>query len=82
MDRVDGESGAAASSIRRVGLAGFVGTTMEWYVYFLYGAATALIFNQLYFPNVAPLVGTLAAFSAVAVGFVARPLEDSLRPLR
>lgn len=55
-------------------LAGFVGTTMEWYDYFLYGAATALIFNQLYFPNVDPLIGTLAAFSAFAVGFVARPL--------
>jgi MHS family shikimate/dehydroshikimate transporter-like MFS transporter len=72
MDSVDERSGA--SSIRRVGLAGFVGTTMEWYDYFLYGAATALIFNQLYFPNVDPLLGTLAAFSAFAVGFVARPL--------
>jgi metabolite-proton symporter len=47
---------------------------MEWYDYFLYGAATALIFNQLYFPKVDPLIGTLAAFSAFAVGFVARPL--------
>jgi metabolite-proton symporter len=72
MDSVDERSGA--SPIGRVGLAGFVGTTLEWYDYFLYGAATALIFNQLYFPNVDPLLGTLAAFSAFAVGFVARPL--------
>ena len=72
MDSVDEASGV--SPIRRVGLAGFVGTTMEWYDYFLYGAATALIFNQLYFPKVDPLIGTLAAFSAFAVGFVARPL--------
>jgi MHS family shikimate/dehydroshikimate transporter-like MFS transporter len=72
MDSADERSGA--SPIRRVGLAGFVGTTMEWYDYFLYGAATALIFNQLYFPKVDPLLGTLAAFSAFAVGFVARPL--------
>ena len=72
MDSVD--EGSGVSPIRRVGLAGFVGTTMEWYDYFLYGAATALIFNQLYFPNVDPLIGTLAAFSAFAVGFVARPL--------
>jgi MFS transporter, MHS family, shikimate and dehydroshikimate transport protein len=74
MDRSDEGSVPQASSIRRVGLAGFVGTTMEWYDYFLYGAATALIFNQLYFPTVDPLIGTLAAFSAFAVGFVARPL--------
>jgi MFS transporter, MHS family, shikimate and dehydroshikimate transport protein len=74
MDRSDEGSAAQASSIRQVGLAGFVGTTMEWYDYFLYGAATALIFNQLYFPSVDPLIGTLAAFSAFAVGFVARPL--------
>jgi MHS family shikimate/dehydroshikimate transporter-like MFS transporter len=72
MDSVD--EGSGVSPIRRVGLAGFVGTTMEWYDYFLYGAATALIFNQLYFPNVDPLIGTLAAFSAFAVGFIARPL--------
>ena len=74
MDRSDEGSAAQASSIRQVGLAGFVGTTMEWYDYFLYGAATALILNQLYFPSVDPLIGTLAAFSAFAVGFVARPL--------
>lgn len=74
MERDDAGSVARASSIRRVGLAGFVGTTMEWYDYFLYGAATALIFNQLYFPNVDPLIGTLAAFSTFAVGFIARPL--------
>jgi MFS transporter, MHS family, shikimate and dehydroshikimate transport protein len=74
MDRSDEGSAVQASSIRQVGLAGFVGTTMEWYDYFLYGAATALIFNQLYFPSVDPLIGTLAAFSAFAVGFVARPL--------
>src|SRR5919112_3443265 len=72
MDSVD--EGSGVSPIRRVGLAGFVGTTMEWYDYFLYGAATALIFNQLYLPKVDPLIGTLAAFSAFAVGFVARPL--------
>ncbi len=74
MDRPGEESGARASSIRQVAFAGFVGTTMEWYDFFLYGAATALIFNQLYFPSVDPLIGTLAAFSAFAVGFIARPL--------
>jgi MHS family shikimate/dehydroshikimate transporter-like MFS transporter len=75
MDSSGGELRAQASSIRRVGIAGFVGTTLEWYDYFLYGAATALIFNELYFPNVDPLIGTLAAFSTFAVGFIARPLD-------
>jgi len=42
MASIGGDSGAQASSIRRVGIAGFVGTTMEWYDYFLYGAATTL----------------------------------------
>jgi MHS family shikimate/dehydroshikimate transporter-like MFS transporter len=74
MDRHGEESGVRHSSIRQVALAGFVGTTMEWYDFFLYGAATALIFNQLYFPSVDPLLGTLAAFSTFAVGFIARPL--------
>jgi MFS transporter, MHS family, shikimate and dehydroshikimate transport protein len=74
MDRRGEESGARHSSIRQVALAGFVGTTMEWYDFFLYGAATALIFNQLYFPSADPLLGTLAAFSTFAVGFIARPL--------
>jgi MFS transporter, MHS family, shikimate and dehydroshikimate transport protein len=55
-------------------VASFVGTTIEWYDFFLYGTAAALVFNQLFFPNVDPLTGTLAAFGTYAVGFVARPV--------
>ena len=61
-------------SIRPVILASFIGTTIEWYDFFLYGTAAALVFNRLFFPNVDPLVGTLSSFGTFAVGFLARPL--------
>src|SRR5687767_8494555 len=61
-------------SIRRVALASFVGTTVEWYDFFLSGAASALVFNKLFFPTFDPLTGTLAAFGTNAVSFFARPL--------
>jgi metabolite-proton symporter len=50
------------------------GTAIEWYDFFLYGTAAALVFNKLFFPAGDPLVGTLLAFGTYAVGFVARPL--------
>lgn len=56
------------------GVASMVGTTIEWYDFFLYGTAAALIFNKLFFPAFDPLTGTLAAFGTYAVGFLARPL--------
>lgn len=56
------------------GIASMVGTTIEWYDFFLYGTAAALIFNKLFFPAIDPLTGTLAAFGTYAVGFLARPL--------
>lgn len=62
------------TSIRKVALASFIGTTIEWYDFFLYGTASALIFNKLFFPNYDPLTGTLAAFGTYAVGFAARPI--------
>ena len=62
------------NSIRLVAFASLIGTTIEWYDFFLYGTAAALVFNKLFFPNFDPLVGTLAAFGTYAVGFVARPV--------
>ena len=47
---------------------------MEWYDFFIYGTAAALVFNKLFFPTFDPLVGTLLAFATYAVGFVSRPL--------
>jgi metabolite-proton symporter len=61
-------------SPRKVIIASLVGTSLEWYDFFLYGTAAALVFNTLFFPSFDPLVGTLLAFATYAVGFVARPL--------
>ena len=55
-------------------VASFVGTTIEWYDFFLYGTAAALVFNRLFFPMMDPLAGTMAAFGTYAVGFFARPV--------
>jgi MFS transporter, MHS family, shikimate and dehydroshikimate transport protein len=62
------------SPIRTVALASFIGTTIEWYDFFLYGTASALVFNRLFFPTIDPLMGTLAAFGTNFVGFFARPV--------
>jgi len=60
--------------IVKVALASLIGTSIEWYDYFLYGTAAALVFNKLFFPNYDPLVGTLLAFLTFSLGFIARPL--------
>ena len=62
------------SSIRLVGLASLIGTTIEWYDFFLYGTAAALVLDKIFFPTFDPFVGRLAALTTYAVGFVARPL--------
>jgi metabolite-proton symporter len=62
------------TSIRTIALASLIGTTIEWYDFFLYGTAAALVFNRLYFPTFDPFVGTLASFATYTVGFVARPI--------
>src|SRR5262245_30090217 len=63
-----------ATPIGRVVLASFIGTSVEWYDFFLYGTAAALVFNKLFFPTLDPLAGTMASFATYAVGFFARPL--------
>ena len=60
--------------LRRVVMASLIGTTVEWYDFFLYGSAAALVFNKLFFPEFDPLTGTLLAFATYALGFVARPI--------
>src|SRR5947209_18446597 len=62
------------TSLRKVILASFIGTTIEWYDFFLYGTASALVFNKLFFPEMEPHAGTMASFATYAVGFFARPL--------
>ena len=66
------------SNIRRVILASFIGTTIEWYDFFLYGTAAALVFNRLFFSNQDPLTGTLSAYGSFAIGFLARPLGGAV----
>ncbi len=55
-------------------MASMIGTTVEWYDFFLYTSAAALVFNTLFFPTYDPLTGTLLAFTTYALGFVARPI--------
>ncbi|WP_206498227.1 MFS transporter [Rhodococcus sp. KRD175] len=62
------------SAVRRAAWAGLIGTTLEQYDFVIYGTASALIFNKLFFPNISPAAGIIASFSAYAVGFLARPL--------
>lgn len=62
------------TNLRRIVAASLIGTTIEWYDFFLYGSAAALVFNKLFFPDSDPLVGTLLSFLTYAVGFAARPL--------
>ncbi len=72
----NGSSRATAPerSMTKVVLISLAGSTIEWYDFFIYGAAAALVFNQLFFPSFVPLAGTLLAFSTFAVGFLIRPL--------
>lgn len=59
---------------RRIALAAFTGTAMEWYDFYLFGTAAALVFGDVFFPSEDPVAGALAAFATFAIGFVARPL--------
>jgi len=64
----------ARTPLRRVIMASMIGTTIEWYDFFLYGSAASLIFKDLFFPQFDPLTGTILSFATYAVGFVARPV--------
>ena len=61
-------------SVGRVVLASFIGTTIEWYDFFIYGTAAALVFNRLFFPEFDALTGTMFAYATFAIGFFARPI--------
>lgn len=66
------------TSVAKVVAASFIGTAIEWYDFFLYGTAAALVFNKLFFPTFDPVAGTMAAFGTYAVGFLARPVGGVL----
>src|SRR5208337_4230459 len=67
-----------AAELRKAVIAATVGTTIEWYDFFIYGTAAGLIFPALYFPQEDPLTGTLAAFGTYFVGFVGRPIGAAI----
>ncbi len=67
-----------SAQLRKAVVAATVGTTIEWYDFFIYGTAAGLIFPKLFFPNEDPLTGTLAAFGTYFVGFVGRPIGAAI----
>jgi metabolite-proton symporter len=67
-------SGGFGASIGTIAFASAIGTTIEWYDFFLFGVVTPLVFNKLFFPNFDPLVGTLLAYTTFFVGFISRPV--------
>jgi metabolite-proton symporter len=69
---------ATRRQLRRAIIASTIGTSIEWYDFFLYGSAAALILNQQYFPNVDPTSGVLLAFGTNFVGFAARPVGAAI----
>ncbi|HEV7980427.1 MFS transporter [Amycolatopsis sp.] len=70
-----GESdGVSRRELRTVVASSVIGTTVEWYDFFLYGTAAGIVFNKLYFPSDDPLVSTLLSFGTFALGFIARPI--------
>jgi metabolite-proton symporter len=66
------------SQVRRAMVAGVVGTSIEWYDFFLYGTAAALVFPKLFFPGASAYAGALASFATYAVGFAARPVGAAI----
>jgi MFS transporter, MHS family, shikimate and dehydroshikimate transport protein len=73
-----GDPGTSPQELRRVVIGSVVGTALEWYDFFIYGLAAALVFGTLFFPEGDPTTGTLLAFATFGVGFVFRPLGGVL----
>ncbi|HZP98119.1 MAG TPA: MFS transporter [Reyranella sp.] len=71
----DSEHGA---QLRKAVIAATIGTTIEWYDFFIYGTAAGLVFGKLYFPHEDPLTATLAAFATYFVGFIGRPIGAAI----
>jgi metabolite-proton symporter len=67
-----------SANLRKAVIASTIGTTIEWYDFFLYGTAAGLVFGKLYFPHENPLTATLAAFGTYFVGFVGRPIGAAI----
>src|SRR5579863_6503451 len=67
-----------SAELRKAVIAATIGTTIEWYDFFIYGTAAGLVFGKLYFPNQDALTATLAAFGTYFIGFVGRPIGAAI----
>ena len=67
-----------SAQLRKAVIASTIGTTIEWYDFFIYGTAAGLVFGKLYFPHEAPLAATLAAFATYFIGFIGRPIGAAI----
>jgi MFS family permease len=67
-----------SAQLRKAVIASTIGTTIEWYDFFLYGTAAGLVFGKLYFPNQDPLSATLLSFGTYFIGFAARPVGAAI----
>nr|WP_210035859.1 MFS transporter [Methylobacterium sp. PvR107] len=76
--RIAGSGAVTTAERRQIVWSSVIGTTVEWYDFLIYGTASALVFNKLFFPSIDPVVGTIAAFGSYAVGFLARPLGGAV----
>lgn len=79
--RPDDEPGGGTppeGTLRKVAVAAMSASTLEWYDFYIYGTAAALVFNQVFFSSVDPTLGTLAAFATFGVGFIFRPVGGVL----
>jgi MHS family shikimate/dehydroshikimate transporter-like MFS transporter len=66
------------TEIQRIVVSSVIGTAVEWYDFLIYGTATALVFNKLFFPSSDPALSTIASFGTLAVGYLARPLGAAI----
>ena len=78
MTDTSAQAAPSPSTVRKVALAAMAGSAIEWYDFFIYLTAAALVFGPLYFPGASEVAAVLASFSTAAVGFVARPVGGIL----
>src|SRR5215831_8733254 len=74
MERLGGKDNAKQASIRQIAFASSIGTAIEYYDFFLYGTAAAVVFPKLFFPKFSSLEGTMASFATFGVAYFARPI--------
>ncbi len=78
VENVDGDDAHLKSNMRKVAMAALAGTSIEWYDFFLYGTAAALIFPTAFFPESTPTMALILSFGTFAFGFIARPIGGIL----